>query len=520
LRAPRDDRGIVAEPPLAEAGKVLAKNRQSFAETDLVLLHRSLPELRSQARHDIIQKSLAYLHAAGEPVPNTTADSLILAGHQPELFHPGVWVKNFAFHNLARQHGATPLNLIVDNDIAKATVLRFPTWKQGAWPHMVQVPFDRRDGEVPYEERPVHDESLFAEFASQARSWSEGWNFEPFLDKFWAEAIRQADRTSLLGERLAAARRTFERQWGCHNLEVPVSIMSQTEAFAVFALDLLDRLPVFHSHYNEVVREYRRTSGIRSRNHPVPDLGRDRDWLEAPFWAWRRGQDRRQRLFVRPDAGTIALRVGPKIWPALPGTQTNSQVRLESWQALQANGYKIRPRALSNTLFARMFLADLFVHGIGGGTYDALTDAVMRRVYGLKPPGFLVLSATLLLPFPRYPCTAEEDRHLTHALRDLAWNPQRHLPKHPGEEIRMLAQEKNLLIDQTGGDGRQRYHRLRELTGRLRALLAAQEETLMQQVSLCHQQVEANQILGRRDYAFCFYPEGLLHDFCCRFLHS
>src|SRR5262249_52939885 len=291
---------------------------------------------------DIVQEASAYLQAAGEPVPKTNTDSLLLAGHQPELFHPGVWVKNFALNSLARRHGATPINLIVDNDIAKATFLRLPTWKSGAgldpWPRLVQVPFDRRDGEVPYEVRPVHDEKLFTGFAEQVKPFLEGWNFEPFLGKFWAEANRQAGRTPLLGERMAAARRSFERQWGCHNLEVPVSAMSRTEAFAVFALDLLDRLPLFHSHHNDVVWEYRRQHGIRSRHHPVPDLGRDGNWLEAPFWAWRQGQNRRQRLMVRPGSGMVQLRAGPESWPSLAGPEKSPQVRLESWKALQAEG--------------------------------------------------------------------------------------------------------------------------------------------------------------------------------------
>ena len=45
----------------------------------------------------------------------------------------------------------------------------------------------------------------------------------------WSEAqncsmsLRQARRTPLLGERFAAARRTFERRWGCHQVEVPLS---------------------------------------------------------------------------------------------------------------------------------------------------------------------------------------------------------------------------------------------------------------------------------------------------------
>src|SRR5262249_38090441 len=172
-----------------------------------------------------------------------------------------------------------------------------------------------------------------------------------------------------------------------------------------------------------------------------------------------------------------------------------------------------------NTLFARLFLADLFVHGIGGGKYDELTDEVLRRVYRIKPPAFLILSATLLLPFPRQPCTDADFRRLSHALRDLAWNPQRHLPEHPAAEALRLAQEKKRLMEGSAGDGRERYHRLREITGRLRAFLAKEEQALQQKVAFCRQQREANQILGRRDFAFCFYPEAGLHEFCREFLN-
>src|SRR5262249_2863990 len=51
----------------------------------------------------------------------------------------------------------------------------------------------------------------------------------------------------------------------------------------------------------------------------------------------------------------------------------------------------------------RLFLADLFVHGIGGGKYDEITDELVRRFYGGEPPDFLVLSATLWLPVAHEP---------------------------------------------------------------------------------------------------------------------
>ena len=51
---------------------------------------------------------------------------LVVTGHQPELFHPGVWVKNFATAAIARAHGGLGLNLIVDNDLPKSASIRVP----------------------------------------------------------------------------------------------------------------------------------------------------------------------------------------------------------------------------------------------------------------------------------------------------------------------------------------------------------------------------------------------------------
>jgi len=52
------------------------------------------------------------------------------------------------------------------------------------------------------------------------------------------------------------------------------------------------------------------------------------------------------------------------------------------------------------TLFARLCLAEAFLHGLGGGLYDRLTDDIIRRFFGVEPPGFVILTATCLLPLP------------------------------------------------------------------------------------------------------------------------
>ena len=278
--------------------------------------------------------------------------------------------------------------------------------------------------DTPYEERIVEEETTFADFPNRVAPIAAGWNFEPMLPAFWSEVMRQTSRTPLLGERFAAARRAVERRWSCVQHEVPMSRVCQTEAFAGFACGIVAKLSVFHDDYNEVVRDYRRAHRIRSRNHPVPDLAVDGEWLEAPFWAWRRGHTRRGKLFVRKAREAWTLRIGTAEGPTLP----NDPVAMTAaWRELEGQGIKIRSRALTTTMFARVYLADLFVHGIGGGIYDELTDRIIERFIGLPAPGFLVLSATMLLPLPRHPDADEQCRLRSRELRDLIYKPERFL---------------------------------------------------------------------------------------------
>jgi hypothetical protein len=521
LRAPRQDGAVVAQPPLAEVGRLLEANQQRLAAADFAILGRSAADLRRQARQAILTEAAAYLRSSGEPAPPAPEGPLFMAGHQPELFHPGVWVKNFAIGGFARQYGGTAVNLVVDNDTAKSTSLRVPTRSGDGWPHLGHVSFDQWTPTMaPYEEAFVRDEELFASFPARMHEAMRAWNVEPLLGSFWVEVQRQAQRTRLLGERFASARRALERQWGCHNLEVPVSRVCRTESFAWFACHLLTHLPRFLPLYNDIVRDYRRAHGLRSHNHPVPDLVTADGWLEVPLWGWRQGQSRRQRLMARQRAGVLELRAGADPWPALP---SEAPQMIAAWQELERNGFKVRSRALTNTLFARLFVCDLFVHGIGGGKYDELTDELVRRFYGVEPPSFLVLSATLLLPLRAYPVRAEDEKRLAWAERDLHYNPQRHLPAnlldHP--EVRPLLQEKDEWVRRQPPDERgrrERFEHLRTLTEQLRRFVGDRFQGVQRDLEKARRQLQANTVLQRRDYAFCLYPEAPLRRFCQQLL--
>ncbi len=133
---------------------------------------------------------------------------------------------------------------------------------------------------------------------------------------------------------------------------------------------------------------------------------------------------------------------------------------------------------MTTTLFARLILADLFIHGIGGAKYDELNDEIIRRFYGFEPPAYLVLSATLLLPFQLPSVRLEDTRRLAGEIRDVRCNPQRHLADGALVDTRpkQLAAEKREWIERQPEDApsrRARFHRLKSLTEELGAFTAA-----------------------------------------------
>jgi hypothetical protein len=518
-RAPDRDGAVVAVPPLAEAGALAERNRQRLHRPDRAALGRPWPELQALARAEALGAARAYLLAGGEPAPAPHGTLLLAAGHQPELSHPGVWVKNFALQGLARRLGAVALNLVVDNDTVKHTGLHLPAppTAEAPWPHLTTVAFDRWGADGTYEERAVADPGLFSTFAERVGEVLRPWGYRPLLPELWA-GVLGAPGPALLGERFAAARRSLERAWGCHNLEVPLSALCRTSAFAWFACDLLAELPRFHALYNAVVGDHRARHRIRSRNHPVPDLAAEGDWLETPFWGWRSGQARRGRLFARALPDRVELRAGAEPWPALPAVSRPEEC-VKGWLALEAQGYKARSRALTTTLYARLFLADLFLHGIGGGKYDELTDELMRRFYRCEPPAFVVLSATRWLPLPAPAVGPEDRRQLARALRDLHYNPQRHLPPDPA--LSGLAREKQAWIERQPADAagrRERFRALRDLTERLRGPLLHREGQLRERLGVLDRQLAAGAVLRRRDFSFCLHPESSLRPLCTQFL--
>lgn len=511
LQAPARSGATLIHPPLSRAADLIARNSAGLSGPDTKIAGRPLAEVRAQARLDVWRQIQEYYSEADEPLPSGPTATWIVAGHQPELFHAGVWLKNFAIQGLARRLEGTALNLLVDNDLAPQPALSVPAGER-----IAVLPFDEGHGEAPYEERSIQDADLFRRFPQEVDKLTAAWPFRPLLPDFWIDMALAVERTRNLGECVARARRAWERRFGASPVELPVSRFCRTEAFALFAAELLGRAAAFRSTYNGAVAEYRQRYGLRSVNHPVPDLAAEGEWVEAPFWGWRAGAARRGRLFARPAADGLELRCDRDAWPTLTGREPAALAL--SFRHLEEAGYKVRPRALSLTLLTRLCLADLFVHGLGGGKYDEVTDQLLHRFFHIGPPRYLVATGTLYLPFPEIQTQADDHRRLRWKVRDLEFNPQRHI----SSGARLSRRDQELLLTKAvlirheprrHKERKDRFFQIRQLNEELQPLVASQRNAAEAEDARLARRLAEQSVAQRRDYSFCLYPEEALTGF-------
>jgi hypothetical protein len=500
FRAPAEDGGLLAVPPLAEIGAQVEANTARLNAAAVRIGGLTLSEFRGFASLDTTLAVTRYFGESRESIP-AFGRQFLIAGHQPEFFHPGVWIKNFALNGLAKRLGRIPLNLVVDNDTVKHTALRVP--KMSDDPEDVigeNVPFDLPEGELTYEDYRVRDRKLFDSFPERLAKVAKGWKFEPLAVSAWPSIRTELDRGATLGEAISRTRRELERKWGVHNCELPVSRLAGTPSFAVFVHSILSDLPRFVDCYNAAIRDYRTRNHLRSKNHPAPKLVRRGDSLEAPFWAWALGSPKRERLFFRQETGEVFAGYG-------------SLGRLPREPFAAATNWEVRPRALTLTLFVRLCLADGFIHGIGGGTYDQVTDDIIRRYYGIEPPSYAVVSATVWLPLNRFPANAASLHETERRARDLDWNPQRWTQTR--ERFASLVEQKAKLMaaEPTGrAERREWFRRLQAVTREMRPAVALEREETESTLKRLGSEMQANAILASREYAWPLFPESLLRN--------
>ncbi|MDP2944787.1 MAG: hypothetical protein Q8N86_00295 [Atribacterota bacterium] len=470
FKAPQKDKQIFLSPSGDKIGSLLEENKKIFSKYSFTILNQPFREVRENCRKEVIRRALKFSKKFDPDIEekiNPAYQYIIQTGHQPVFFHPGIWIKNIFLNELLKSpllDKSLGLNIILDNDICKDLNLSLPALSSNGNLIVEEISFlsSTRTPNLPFEEYPCPSLELIAKFTRDVIHRLKPLESEnkDILNNFknFARCLENSShfcsqnyKESNVGEFLSLARRFYEQEIEPAYLEIPFSQICDSDEFLSFFLEIIKNIKSFSEIYNKKLDEYRKLFKIRNRAHPSPNLMIKENFMEVPFWIWREGDQRRKIFILNGEEKNYLYNDSyGKIFPI----ENDGFKSLFSLKALlKDRGLKIRPKALLLTLYNRLFVSDLFIHGLGGAKYDLVTDEIIREFFKVEPPHFLVASCTLHLDFKSSPASASDYKisTLKKEIRDLEFNPQRYIDELPltkkeKNQIGELAEKKTELI--------------------------------------------------------------------------
>ncbi|MEZ6140313.1 MAG: hypothetical protein R3B84_07060 [Zavarzinella sp.] len=450
-----------------------------------------------QFRQTARQELLHFLQAA----PIHANVPWVVTGHQPELFHPGVWLKNFLASNVVS--GAFSLNLIVDHDIARPTIT---------------VPF--------LKEKQFRKHRIRWQMGSPA-TWEHSANGNTeWLEKVMAVLAQLPDRPILLDllenhpdlrqiepsepvwKLFFRWRKHLETMWGCQNAELATSELSTMTFFGRWVRYLVLRGHDFLKNYNESIQAYRLEYGISNPVHPAALLTSDNDRYELPLW-YLEG-NARLPVTVERKSDRFTIYAGSQHWD----WPLDEDDFVAQWQQLPLQAKQFRPKALLLTLIARLTLGGLFLHGIGGGLYDQVTDRIIQTEFGISPPPFAVGTGTLRLKWNGPIVTPRDLQQVRQQLRRSYWNPQQFVTL--SDEINGLISARLKAVGQSPRsmlERRLKNREIRKLNAEIRTHMQQKFGELIEKQTNISKSLYSRQALQWREYPWIVYPQDTLRTF-------
>lgn len=453
---------------------------------------------------------------------------IVQTGHEPIMYHPGIWIKNHLTQYLVKKLGGIGVNMIVDNDACNMGFMYVPILSEKS-ASVGKVALVRNKDHVAYEEIVFDDFGIILQFKGEVinllsknilredvKTTMEDMQdlFGQFINRI--EEYYQQGCSDMVGL-LTAARRSLEEDFGIDNLEMPVSRMCDTDGFYHFFMHILYEAERFAKIYNEKLAEYRRIHKIRSKANPLPDLKILRDSIEMPFWVWK-AEGQRAKCYMVNEGDDIKITDGVEVLVTLiKGDDViNNITRLKT---LMEAGIKIRPRAITTTMFSRLFFSDVFIHGMGGAKYDTITDEIIREFFGIDPPGFVTISATLYLPLDAYDLDIKVLQELQRTVSDMSYNPEQYAPKETQNEpafMNSVREKQRLLKMMTVGnaDEKKRYFsQIKELNKLMLTQINPELKKKQKEINIVRDKLGYNDVVRFREYPVCLYPRKVLKGY-------
>ncbi len=494
LELPTEQGQCLVSPPAHQLAHAVKYNRQLFAQYQFKIAGLPYAEVRALVRQQI----------AGDDA--STNAPFIATGHQPDFFHAGVWAKHVVAQRLADAVRGTAFDLIVDHDVPKHTSIAVPTAQDGLT-ECVQVAYAEDSPYRSFEFMPQSSAGQSQSVVQQVRV-AMGDRYERSLLPDFLDAYQMQCEGDWVDQALAA-RKAVETGLGIRLIQRRTSC----RWYGPFLAELLLSADRFSTAYNRILTDWHPAGASRGPDESVATLERLNGSIELPLWINHPGQPR-HRLFVAKESGTTHL------FADTQRVATFDDAVLEDWSAFKDRLAKlepwvIRPKALILTMWARLFWADLFIHGIGGAGYDRLTDRLIRDFFDVEPPVMACVSATLRMPLPKTGATSKLVYEATRSLRDVRFNPHRYItheqmPTIQSQKEKLIAESQRLRRDEPS-NRRERarvFNQIHELNQQAISLEPNRESELRKHRDRIERAIAADENADRRDYFFAMHDRS------------
>jgi len=497
VAAPSGDGEVLVLPTPRACADAIKTNSQRLREATARFLDSSVAEQRKICREAI---------AGADDVP------VVALGHQPEFIHAGVWAKHVVAMRLAKAVGGRAINLVVDHDVPRTPALQVPA-VIGAEVEIRNVPLASASTGRPYESIETVQSAAIAEFEAAVCD-TFGDRFERSLMPAFCKSLGEHCGARSFAEQFVESRRSCEQGVGiefddayCHALP-----------WQPLLAELLVNAGKFAATYNDALGWYRREFHVRGAQRPIPDLVADGDRVEVAAWAFRDGEPR-QRVHVTQGRDSLTILAGKSVIARVSADDLRSVSHVSkivaSWSP-----WRIRPRALTLTIFARLFLCDLFIHGVGGAKYDRITDRIIRNYFGIDPPEMACVSATLRLDLPTSGFSERDRAAGQRRVRDARWNSHRTLGRAVNPAAEKLITEHDAAVQESNSLARMQPHnraarreafrRMRTALEQLAEMNYVEREAASNAFQLIERGLARDRLARSRDFFFALHDREKL----------
>jgi hypothetical protein len=510
LSAPCQSDEILLRPEISLWPELVKRNASAIAKVrNNTHCRRELMAIAREFTNKII----------GRTGPDTDCEYIIATGHQANWHHCGILAKDAAACSLARSCAGTCLHLVLDHDISN-TALMLPCCHQdGQW-NIERIVMDPATVSMPAELRLLSQPDTASVFIEKVLSTMP----DSSCGRLWSttrvvNVIAKA-RFTTLPELITYLHAVLTVSLGLDILYLPVSKMAQSQAFFAFVVSLILDAERFAFCYNRAIEQYRDALSIAG-HRTIRPLVIDREGsIELPFWLIDTAGSRTSLYVGTKDNKTIQISRDSQDLGVI--TCDNSDgIITQLRKILTSHKLGLRPKAISLTLFIRVFFADWFVHGIGAAGYESITDRIIENYFAIHGLDFGVVTATILLSGKTSKLISDESlEDLKRQSRKLKYNPERLIEPSVRlkEPVRSLIARKRRLIFIAAKSSfpqqekRSCYKAITQINDTLARYCSRSSRIIEEKIAIRQLQQQSSRIMESREYFFGLFERQRLEE--------